>query len=140
MELSGPAVHDVRGCTSDRADRWTKHCIWNHGDWRTDKCDRICDSDSDVSEYGDFCICHDHDRRASTDRITEVLNEVPEMQDKADAVKEVRNGEITFEHVDFSYAGEGGNLSLKDINLHIKSGQTVASLAVPEVPNLHWYR
>ena len=47
------------------------------------------------------------------------------MQDKADAVKEVRNGEITFEHVDFSYAGEGGNLSLKDINLHIKSGQTV---------------
>ena len=62
---------------------------------------------------------------ASTDRITEVLNEVPEMQDKADAVKEVRNGEITFEHVDFSYAGEGGNLSLKDINLHIKSGQTV---------------
>lgn len=62
---------------------------------------------------------------ASTDRITEVLNEVPEMQDKADAVKEVRNGEITFEHVDFSYAGEGGKLSLKDINLHIKSGQTV---------------
>jgi len=32
---------------------------------------------------------------ASTDRITEVFNEVPEMQDKADAVKEVRNGEIT---------------------------------------------
>ena len=63
MELSGPAVHDVRGCTSDRADRWTKHCIWNHGDWRTDKCDRICNSDSDVSEYGNFCICHDHDRR-----------------------------------------------------------------------------
>ena len=62
---------------------------------------------------------------ASTDRITEVFNEVPEMQDKADAVKEVRNGEITFEHVDFSYAGEGGNLSLKDINIHIKSGQTV---------------
>ena len=62
---------------------------------------------------------------ASTDRITEVLNEVPEMQDKVDAVKEVRNGEITFDHVDFSYAGEGGNLSLKDISLHIKSGQTV---------------
>lgn len=62
---------------------------------------------------------------ASTDRITEVFNEVPEMQDKADAVKEVRNGEITFEDVDFSYAGEGGNLSLKDINIHIKSGQTV---------------
>ena len=62
---------------------------------------------------------------ASTDRITEVLNEVPEMQDKTDAVKEVKNGEIVFDHVDFSYAGEGGNLSLKDVNLHIKSGQTV---------------
>ena len=62
---------------------------------------------------------------ASTDRITEVLNEVPEMQDKADAVKEVRNGEIVFDHVNFSYAGEGGNLSLKDVSLHIKSGQTV---------------
>ena len=62
---------------------------------------------------------------ASTDRITEVLNEVPEMQDKADAVKEVRNGEIIFDHVNFSYAGEGGNLSLQDVSLHIKSGQTV---------------
>ncbi len=62
---------------------------------------------------------------ASTDRITEVLDELPEMQDKTDAVEEVKNGEIVFDHVNFSYAGEGGNLSLKDINLHIKSGQTV---------------
>ena len=62
---------------------------------------------------------------ASTDRITEVLNEVPEMQDKADAVKEVPSGDIVFDHVNFSYAGEGGNLSLKDISLHIKAGQTV---------------
>ena len=62
---------------------------------------------------------------ASTDRITEVLDEVPEMQDKTDAVKEVKNGEIVFDHVDFSYAGEGGNLSLRDVNLHVKSGQTV---------------
>ena len=62
---------------------------------------------------------------ASTDRITEVLTEVPEMQDKADSVKKVANGEIVFDHVDFSYGGQGGNLSLKDVNLHIKSGQTV---------------
>lgn len=62
---------------------------------------------------------------ASTDRITEVLNEVPEMEDKADAKTEVANGDIDFENVDFSYAGEGGNLSLKNINLHIKSGQMV---------------
>ena len=62
---------------------------------------------------------------ASTERITEVLDEVPEMQDKDDAVKTVADGSIDFNHVDFSYAGEGGNLSLKDVNLHIKSGQTV---------------
>ena len=62
---------------------------------------------------------------ASTDRITEVLTEVPEMSDKADAVTEVKNGDIDFEHVNFSYAGEGGNLSLKDVDLHIKSGQIV---------------
>lgn len=62
---------------------------------------------------------------ASTERINEVLDEVPEMEDKADAVTEVTNGDIEFEHVDFSYSGEGGNLSLKDVNLHIKSGQIV---------------
>mgnify|MGYP000974989423 FL=1 len=62
---------------------------------------------------------------ASTDRITEVLNEIPEMRDPADAVTSVTDGDIIFDHVGFSYAGEDGNLSLKDVNLHIKSGQTV---------------
>ncbi|HIW49366.1 MAG TPA: ABC transporter ATP-binding protein/permease [Candidatus Blautia intestinavium] len=62
---------------------------------------------------------------ASTDRITEVLTEIPDMQEKEDAVKVVPNGDIDFDHVEFSYAGEGGNLSLKDVSLHIKSGQTI---------------
>ena len=62
---------------------------------------------------------------ASSDRITEVMNEIPEMQDQPDAVTEVPNGDIVFDHVDFSYAGEGGNLSLKNVNLHIESGQTI---------------
>ena len=47
------------------------------------------------------------------------------MQDQPDAVTEVPNGDIVFDHVDFSYAGEGGNLSLKNVNLHIESGQTI---------------
>lgn len=63
--------------------------------------------------------------QASTDRITEVLDEVPEMTDKADAKTEVANGDIEFKNVEFSYAGEGGALSLKNINLKIKSGQMV---------------
>ena len=62
---------------------------------------------------------------ASTDRILEVLDEVPEMTDAEDAVKEVADGDIRFENVSFSYAGEDGTLSLKDVNLHIKSGQTI---------------
>lgn len=63
--------------------------------------------------------------QASTDRITEVLTEIPDMQEKDEAVTAVPSGDIVFDHVEFSYAGEGGNLSLKDISLHIKSGQTV---------------
>lgn len=43
---------------------------------------------------------------ASTDRITEVLDEIPEMIDPADAVTSVADGDIVFDHVSFSYAGE----------------------------------
>ena len=62
---------------------------------------------------------------ASTDRITEVLKEVPEMQDRENAVMEVPSGDIDFENVNFSYAGEDGKLALKNVNLHIKSGQMI---------------
>ena len=62
---------------------------------------------------------------ASTDRILEVLNEVPEMEDGAEAIDAVPNGDIDFENVDFSYSGKDGNLSLKNVNLHIKSGQMI---------------
>ena len=63
--------------------------------------------------------------QASTDRIAEVLREVPEMQNKPNAKKHVDNGDIDFEHVDFSYAGTEGKRALKDIDLHIKSGQMI---------------
>ncbi|MGI5906533.1 MAG: ABC transporter ATP-binding protein [Candidatus Pararuminococcus gallinarum] len=62
---------------------------------------------------------------ASTDRITEVLKEVPEMENIPEAIKEVPNGDIDFEHVNFSYSGKDGKLALKDVNLHIKSGQMI---------------
>lgn len=62
---------------------------------------------------------------ASTERIEDVLNEVPEMEDRADAVQDVKNGDIEFENVNFSYSGKDGNLALKDVNLNIKSGQIV---------------
>ncbi len=62
---------------------------------------------------------------ASTDRITEVLKEVPEMQNKEGAVKSVPNGDIDFDNVSFSYAGKDVKLSLKNVNLHIKAGQMI---------------
>lgn len=62
---------------------------------------------------------------ASSDRIQEVLEEKPEMEDVENSVKTVANGDIVFENVDFSYGGKKGNLSLKNVNLHIKSGQIV---------------
>lgn len=55
----------------------------------------------------------------------EVLKEEPDLANREKTVEEVPNGDIVFDHVDFSYAGEGGKLSLKDVNLHIKSGQMI---------------
>ena len=72
---------------------------------------------------------------ASSDRIREVLEEVPEMEDCEGALTEVANGDIDFEHVDFSYAGEDGNLSLKDVSLHIKSGQVGRIIGGTEAPS-----
>ena len=47
------------------------------------------------------------------------------MDNTPEAIKEVPNGDIDFEHVNFSYSGKDGKLALKDVNLHIKSGQMI---------------
>ena len=63
---------------------------------------------------------------ASATRISEVLNEVPDIADPADPVTEVKNGQIDFNDVSFAYNAEGsGENVLQDINLHIKSGETI---------------
>ncbi len=63
---------------------------------------------------------------ASAQRIVEVLNEVPDIADPADPVTEVENGQIDFDHVFFSYKSEGsGDAVLEDIDLHIRSGETI---------------
>ena len=63
--------------------------------------------------------------RASAERIVETLEEESDIKNPANPIKEVRNGEIIFENVGFSYAKDKNHLCLKDINLHIKSGQTI---------------
>ncbi len=63
--------------------------------------------------------------RASISRILEVLNEEPDIANPENAATEVKDGEIEFDHVGFSYAGDKDNLVLQDINLHIKAGETI---------------
>ncbi|MDO4343306.1 MAG: ABC transporter ATP-binding protein [Eubacteriales bacterium] len=63
--------------------------------------------------------------KASVERISEVLEEQPDIADVSNPVMEVPNGSITFEHVSFSYSKDMERLSLKDIQLDIKAGETV---------------
>lgn len=62
--------------------------------------------------------------KASIDRIFEVLDEQPTITDGASS-KTVEGGDIVFDHVNFSYSNNAENLTLTDINLNIKQGQTV---------------
>ena len=63
--------------------------------------------------------------KASVERINEVLIEVPDIANPQNPVKEVKDGSIDFDHVSFSYSQNPEKLCLKDIDLHIKSGETI---------------
>ena len=62
---------------------------------------------------------------ASIRRISEVLNERPDLQEPAEPVYEVPDGAIDFDHVTFSYKHGSGKNALTDIDLHIQSGETI---------------
>jgi len=62
---------------------------------------------------------------ASARRIAEVLEEKTTISNPEHAVTEVRDGSITFEHVDFAYNKNSEEPVLKDITLDIHSGETV---------------
>ena len=62
---------------------------------------------------------------ASIRRISEVLQEKPDLTDPEDPVMEVADGRIDFDHVDFSYKHGSGKNALSDIDIHIKSGETI---------------
>ena len=66
--------------------------------------------------------------RASAQRIVELLDEEPDITTPADAVQEVRDGSIDFDHVSFSYAKDSERETLSDIDLHIPSGAVVGIL------------
>jgi ATP-binding cassette subfamily B protein len=61
---------------------------------------------------------------ASAKRIAEVLEEKSDLTNPENPVMEVKDGSIVFKHVDFAY-NRTGKPVLKDINLNIKSGETI---------------
>ncbi len=62
---------------------------------------------------------------ASARRICEVLEEKPDLANPEKPVMAVRDGSIVFEHVSFSYKKDAETPVLKNINLEIKSGETI---------------
>ncbi|MDD6550602.1 MAG: ABC transporter ATP-binding protein, partial [Lachnospiraceae bacterium] len=61
---------------------------------------------------------------ASVQRISEVIDEKPAIQNPEHPVMDIKDGSIDFDHVNFSYL-KNNNYVLQDIDLHIKSGETI---------------
>ena len=62
---------------------------------------------------------------ASARRISQVLSEDSYMKNPEEPVYEVKDGSIDFDHVDFSYRHGTGEYVLSDIDIHIRSGETI---------------
>lgn len=58
-------------------------------------------------------------------RIAEVLSEKSTLSNPENPVYEVKDGSISFDHVNFKYSKEAKRMVLSDIDLHIRSGETI---------------
>ena len=63
--------------------------------------------------------------QASAKRICEVLDEQSDLVNPEDPDHDVPDGSIEYENVMFTYAGGSGEPVLRDINLSIRSGETI---------------
>lgn len=63
--------------------------------------------------------------KASAERIVELLNEKSDIQNPAQPIKHVANGDVSFENVGFSYVKDPKKQCLSKVNLEIKSGETI---------------
>ncbi len=61
----------------------------------------------------------------SARRICEVLLEVPDLDNPADPIYEVADGSIDFDQVSFAYQSDSERYALRDVDLHIKSGEVI---------------
>ena len=66
--------------------------------------------------------------RASAERIAELLSEESDLKNGPNPIHEVKDGSVVFENVSFSYAKDPSKECLKDVNLTIRSGETVGIL------------
>ncbi len=72
-----------------------------------------------------MCINFISMSRGSMERIREVLNEKSTLPKAENPVKEVADGSVEFENVDFAYSQKSDTNVLSGINLKINSGETV---------------
>lgn len=63
--------------------------------------------------------------RASAERIVEVLSEESDLKNPENPVYKIESGDISFRNVNFGYSKQKRKMCLKNINLEIKSGETV---------------
>ncbi|WP_428817987.1 ABC transporter ATP-binding protein (plasmid) [Clostridium butyricum] len=62
---------------------------------------------------------------ASVQRIIEVLEEEKEIEDSSNPITVINNGEVEFKNVYFKYEEDSKEYNLENINLKIKSGDTI---------------
>ncbi len=63
--------------------------------------------------------------RASAERIVEIIDETSDITSPEQPVMTIKDGSIDFENVSFSYSKNRDKLCLKNIELHIASGETI---------------
>ena len=63
--------------------------------------------------------------KASARRIVEVLDEQTDIKNPSSPIYEVKNGDIEFENVNFKYSDSADKRCLENINIKIKSGETI---------------
>ena len=64
----------------------------------------------------------------SAERIVEVLSEESSLTSPPNALTEVKDGSVDFDHVSFKYSRKAERTALSDIDLHIKSGEVIGIL------------
>ena len=62
---------------------------------------------------------------ASAERICQVLDEEPDLKNPEHPVMDLADGSVEFRHVDFAYRKGTGKPVLRDVNLSIRSGETI---------------